>query len=78
MISKPSRYSSMGMRCVITGVTRHAAFAVGRGAELGTLEVGKLAECALWDVDHPRELTYWLGRNPCAGVIRDGRPAPAG
>lgn len=62
----------------LAGVTRHAALAVGRGAELGTLEVGKLAECALWDVDHPRELTYWLGRNPCAGVIRDGRPAPAG
>jgi imidazolonepropionase len=25
-----------------------------------------------WDLDHPRELAYWFGRNPCRRVVRDG------
>jgi imidazolonepropionase len=53
----------------LAGVTRHAARAVGLEHEIGTLEVGKRAEFVLWDVDHPRELTYWLGRNPLAEVV---------
>jgi imidazolonepropionase len=54
----------------LAGVTRHAARAVGLEHEIGTLEVGKRAEFALWEVDHPRELTYWLGRNPVVEVVR--------
>ncbi len=53
----------------LAGVTRHAARALGLERELGTLEVGKVAEFVLWDVDHPRELTYWLGRNPRHATI---------
>jgi imidazolonepropionase len=53
----------------LAGVTRNAARALGLG-DLGTLEVGKRAEFALWDVTHPRELTYWLGRNPLTEVVR--------
>ena len=59
----------------LTGVTRHAALALGLAGEIGTLEVGKRADFALWDVEHPRELCYWMGRNPNAGVIRGGRQA---
>jgi imidazolonepropionase len=58
----------------LAGVTREAARALGLGDELGTLELGRRADFALWDVAHPRELTYWLGRNPLAGVVRDGVP----
>jgi imidazolonepropionase len=39
----------------------------------GTLEVGKLADFAIWDVDQPGELAYRLADNPCAAVVKDGR-----
>lgn len=47
----------------LAGVTRNAARALGL-ADRGTLEAGKRADLAVWDVGHPRELTYWLGLNP--------------
>ena len=56
----------------VAGATRHAARALGLADEIGTLEVGKRADLALWDIDQPAELAYWLGGNPCAGVIRGG------
>ena len=45
----------------LAGVTRHAAQALGLFAEIGTIEVGKAADLLLWDVSHPRELSYWMG-----------------
>ncbi len=57
----------------IRGVTRHAADALGLGAETGTLEAGKWADLALWDVDRPAELVYRLGFNPLHARIWRGR-----
>jgi imidazolonepropionase len=45
----------------LAGVTRHAARALGIHDEVGTVETGKAAELLLWDVGHPRELSYWMG-----------------
>lgn len=45
----------------LAGMTREAAFALGLQDDIGTLEVGKTADLAIWDVKHPAELTYWLG-----------------
>jgi imidazolonepropionase len=45
----------------LAGVTRNAAMALGLLDETGTLEVGKRADIAVWDIDHPRDLCYWLG-----------------
>jgi imidazolonepropionase len=56
----------------LAGVTRHAAQALGLADTIGTLEVGKRADLAVWDIDHPVELSYALGANPCRGVVRDG------
>lgn len=56
----------------LTGVTRHAAQALGLAAECGTLEVGKAANFVLWDAEQPAELTYRIGFNPCAAVIYQG------
>jgi imidazolonepropionase len=56
----------------LAGVTRHAAKALGIGATAGTLEVGKAADMALWDIAHPAELAYNIGYNPCIGVINNG------
>ena len=44
----------------LAGTTRVAAQALGLD-DRGTLEVGKRADIAIWDVSHPRELAYWVG-----------------
>ena len=45
----------------LTGITREGARALGILDEVGTLEVGKAADLAVWDVKSPAELSYWLG-----------------
>ena len=56
----------------LSGVTCHAAQALGLQAELGTLEVGKRADFALYQIDRPAELCYNLGANPCVSVVHGG------
>ena len=57
----------------LAGATRHAAQALGLQEEVGTLEVGKRADFALWRIERPAELAYNLGANPCERVIFGGR-----
>ncbi|MGE0743366.1 MAG: imidazolonepropionase [Hyphomonadaceae bacterium] len=45
----------------LAGATREAAHALGLQDEAGTLEVGKAADLAVWNVNSPAELSYWLG-----------------
>lgn len=47
----------------LAGVTRHAAKALGL-PNAGTIEVGQIANLAVWDVQHPSELAYRIGYNP--------------
>ena len=54
------------------GVTVHAARALGL-ADRGTLAVGQRADLAVWDADHPREMAYRFGHNPCRDTIFGGR-----
>jgi len=46
----------------LAGATRIAARALGLEAEVGTLEAGKAADLAVWDIEWPAELAYWLGK----------------
>ena len=55
----------------LRGVTVHAARALGR-TDVGTLEAGKRADFALWDIARPADLAYAIGANPCRGVVRAG------
>jgi imidazolonepropionase len=55
------------------GVTRNAARALGLGAETGTLEAGKSADLAIWDIERPAELVYRLGFNPLYARVWRGR-----
>jgi imidazolonepropionase len=48
----------------LAGVTREAARALGLQNEIGTLEAGKWADLAIWDVESPAELVYRMGFNP--------------
>ena len=56
----------------LAGVTREAARALGLGYDRGTLEVGKRADVAIWDVNHPRDLAYWMGTNPLNALLVGG------
>jgi imidazolonepropionase len=46
----------------LAGATRIAARALGLEDEVGTLEAGKAADLAVWDIERPAELAYWLGK----------------
>jgi imidazolonepropionase len=56
----------------LAGVTRNAAKALGMSADRGTLEPGKRADIAIWDIDHPQELSYWLGLNRLSRLMLSG------
>ncbi|MET0194311.1 MAG: imidazolonepropionase [Hyphomicrobiaceae bacterium] len=49
---------------IIAGVTREAARALGRLGDVGTLEVGKSCDLAIWNVERLAELPYRMGFNP--------------
>lgn len=53
----------------LAGTTREAARALGLADDRGTLEVGKRADIAAWDISHPRELAYWIGTPQLAELL---------
>jgi imidazolonepropionase len=57
----------------LAGATREAALALGLGDDRGTLEVGKRADIAIWNIEHPRDLSYWLGVRPLSNLLIAGR-----
>jgi imidazolonepropionase len=57
----------------LAGATRNAARALGLAGETGTLEAGKWADLAIWDIERPAELVYRLGFNPLHARVWRGR-----
>lgn len=55
----------------VQGITVHAAQALGL-RDRGQLIAGRRADFVAWDLQHPNELAYWFGRNPCRHVIHHG------
>jgi imidazolonepropionase len=55
----------------LRGATVNAARALGL-ADRGTLTSGQRADFVVWDLEHPNELAYWLGRNACQRVVAGG------
>lgn len=60
----------------LTGFTRAAAKVLGLDGDRGTLEPGKRADLAIWDVPDLAFLCYWMGESPLAGLVKDGDPVP--
>lgn len=57
----------------LAGVTREAARALGLLGRTGTLEAGKSADLAIWDIERPAELVYRMGFNPLHARIWRGQ-----
>jgi imidazolonepropionase len=57
----------------LVGVTREGARALGKLGDIGTLEVGKSCDLAIWDIEIPAELVYRVGFNPLHARVRQGR-----
>ena len=55
----------------LRGVTVNGARALGL-TDRGQLGAGQRADFVAWDLDHPNELAYWFGHNPCRRVVFGG------
>ena len=57
----------------IRAATLNAACAIGRGAEIGSLEVGKRADFVLWGIPSWRYLPTHFGVSLAERVFKGGR-----
>jgi imidazolonepropionase len=57
----------------LVAATYHAACAIDRGNQIGTLEVGKRADLVIWDAPNYLHLAYHFGINLVRTVIKNGR-----
>jgi imidazolonepropionase len=57
----------------LSAATVNAAYAVGRGEHIGSLEVGKQADVVVWQVANHKQLAERLGGNLVAAVVKSGR-----
>ena len=55
----------------VLGITANGALALGL-PDRGRLVADKRADFVVWDLEHPNELAYWFGRNPCRRVVVGG------
>jgi imidazolonepropionase len=60
----------------LRGVTVHAARALGL-SDRGTLETGQRADLAVWNVNQPAELCYWIGGQALRNVFISGHAQAA-
>ncbi len=60
----------------VAGATLQAARALGRQGGIGSLEVGKHADLAIWNAARPVELVYWMGADPLHARVWRGEPTP--
>lgn len=66
------RYQRLAPAEALTAATINAAYAVGLGERLGSLEPGKQADLLVLDIPDYRHLAYRFGGNPVVNVIKKG------
>jgi imidazolonepropionase len=58
---------------VLVAVTINAAYSLGLGDAIGSIDPGKQADLVIWDVPSVDQLPYWLGARPARTVVKRGR-----
>jgi imidazolonepropionase len=57
----------------LAAATINAAYAIGRGDSVGSIEIGKQADALIMDVNDYRAIGYRYGTNLVRTVIKRGR-----
>ncbi len=57
----------------IVASTVNSAYAVDKGSDVGSIEVGKKADLVIWNVRSYKEIPYHFGVNLVEQVIKDGK-----
>lgn len=73
IIALAARKMGMTAAEAIVASTLNAAYALGEGTEVGSLEVGKKADILILETSDYRDLAYRFGGNLVARVIKGGR-----
>jgi len=73
MLSLACTQMRMTVEEALTAATINGAHALELGAQKGSVEAGKDADLAFFELDDYRELAYWFGANHCAAVMMAGR-----
>jgi imidazolonepropionase len=71
MLSMACTFFRLTPEEALRGATAHAARALGL-TDRGTLQAGLRADFAVYALDHPNELAYGFGHNPCRRVVAGG------
>jgi imidazolonepropionase len=72
ILSLASTHMKMTPAESITAATINAAYSLNRGAQLGSLEPGKIADVVIHDCDDYRELAYFFGIEHACQVYASG------
>lgn len=72
VIALACRYMGLTQAQALAAATLNAAYAIGRGDEVGSLEAGKLADVLILDTADYRQLGYRFGSNLVHAVIKKG------
>jgi imidazolonepropionase len=67
------RIHRLSLEEAFLAATMGAAKAIGREADIGSLEFGKKADIQIWDIPELEQLIYRLDYNPVVSVIKSGR-----
>ncbi|MBX7251369.1 MAG: imidazolonepropionase, partial [Candidatus Promineofilum sp.] len=73
VIALACRYMGLTQAQALAAATLNAAYAIGRGHEVGSLSPGYAADLLILDVDDYRQLGYRFGTNLAQTVIKRGQ-----
>jgi imidazolonepropionase len=74
-LSLASTHMKMSLAEALTAATVNAAYSLGRGDSIGSLEAGKRADFVIHDCADYREVAYFFGVEHARAVYTDGRLA---
>ena len=72
VLALATRTLSMTTAQALAATTINAAYALDKGDQVGSLEVGKQADLVIWDCEQPAEVPYRYGTNLVSRVITRG------
>ena len=76
MVSLACTHMKMSPAEAIAAATINGAWALRLQDRKGSIEPGKDADLAMYEIEDYREIAYWIASNRCAFVVLNGILAP--